>query len=97
VHFINLLDLFHELDLILHQILPYSDLLSSLDCSTIRNLEDLIIDGIYSNVLRARLDQRAQRVEVEYVLGRDVAPENVQKLLASLQDWYICSLSREHR
>jgi hypothetical protein len=38
-------------------------------------------------VLRARLDQRAQRAEVEYVLGRDVAPAAVPALLAALAAW----------
>jgi COP9 signalosome complex subunit 7 len=66
--------------------------MTTLECPTIRALEDLIIDGVYAGVLQARLDQRAQRVEVEYTLGRDISPDKVGQLLASLQDWYYCPL-----
>jgi COP9 signalosome complex subunit 7 len=69
------------------QILAYADLQPALDLPTIRALEDLIIDGIYAGILRARLDQRLQRAEVEYVLGRDVSPAGVPALLAALTDW----------
>ncbi|EJT98888.1 hypothetical protein DACRYDRAFT_82679 [Dacryopinax primogenitus] len=69
------------------RILPYAQLLQYLDLSSIRELEDLVIDAIYANVVRGKLDQKEQRFEVEYTMGRDVPPEQMGKLLESLQLW----------
>lgn len=55
--------------------------------STLRKLEDLIIDAIYAGIISARLDQSRQRVEVESVMGRDVQIEEISNLSAALHDW----------
>ena len=60
-----------------------------LDMPTIRELEDLIIDAIYLDVIRGKLDQKEQQFEVEYTLGRDVEPTKIEDILKSLQDWYV--------
>ncbi|KAL5495840.1 hypothetical protein ACEPAI_1304 [Sanghuangporus weigelae] len=70
-----------------HRILPYALLLRSLQIPTIRELEDLIIDAIYLDLMRGKLDQKEQQFEVEYVIGRDLGPGQVQILLTSLQAW----------
>ena len=59
--------------------------------ATVRELEDLIIDAIYSDVIRGKLDQKEQQFEVEYTMGRDVEPEDIEKLLTSLRNWYVPS------
>ncbi|THH12850.1 hypothetical protein EW146_g7309 [Bondarzewia mesenterica] len=69
------------------RILPYTDLLQALELSSIRELEDLIIDAIYLDVLRGKLDQKEQQFEVEYTMGRDVEPDKVGSLLQALEDW----------
>ncbi|OBZ79095.1 COP9 signalosome complex subunit 7a [Grifola frondosa] len=69
------------------RILPYAQLLNVLDMPTIRDLEDLIIDAIYLDVLRGKLDQREQQFEVEYTMGRDLEPGKLESLLQSLQNW----------
>ena len=46
------------------QILPYSQLLENLQISSIRELEDLIIDAIYLEVIRGKLDQKEQQFKV---------------------------------
>ncbi|KAF7332379.1 PCI domain-containing protein [Mycena kentingensis (nom. inval.)] len=69
------------------RILPYSDLLRELDMPTVRELEDLIIDAIYLDVLRGRLDQKQSQFEVEYTMGRDIPPGGVEAILAALKDW----------
>ncbi|OCH94150.1 hypothetical protein OBBRIDRAFT_789489 [Obba rivulosa] len=69
------------------RILPYSLLLQAIEMPNIRELEDLIIDAIYSEIIRGKLDQKEQQFEVEYTMGRDVEPENIEKLLASLRNW----------
>ena len=55
---------------------------------TIRDLEDLIIDAIYLDIVRGKLDQRAQQFEVEYTMGRDLEPGKLEQLLVALQNWY---------
>ncbi|KAF5376957.1 hypothetical protein D9615_007254 [Tricholomella constricta] len=69
------------------RILPYSDLLKALDMPTIRELEDLIIDAIYLDILRGKLDQKEQQLEVEYTMGRDLEPGKLEEVLAALQNW----------
>jgi hypothetical protein len=73
------------------RILPYTSLLRSLDMPTVRELEDLIIDAIYLDVLRGRLDQKQAQLEVEYTMGRDLAPGAVEAVLAALQNWCVAS------
>lgn len=46
-------------------------------------LEDLLIEGFYSNVLKGRLDQREGRLEVMSSLGRDVRPSTSAEPSAS--------------
>lgn len=70
-----------------YQILPYADLLESLEMPTIRELEDLIIDAIYQDVIRGKLDQKEQQFEVEYTMGRDLEPGKIENVLAALQAW----------
>ncbi|KZP30287.1 hypothetical protein FIBSPDRAFT_815005 [Athelia psychrophila] len=69
------------------RILPYADLLLALQMPTIRDLEDLIIDAIYLDILRGKLDQNEQQLEVEYTMGRDLEPGKVEDLLAALRSW----------
>ncbi|KAJ7702420.1 hypothetical protein B0H17DRAFT_1194903 [Mycena rosella] len=69
------------------RILPYPDLLRALDTPTVRELEDLIIDAIYLDLLRGKLDQKHAQLEVEYTMGRDLAPGAVLSVLAALRSW----------
>ncbi|KAF9003516.1 hypothetical protein BDZ89DRAFT_1080914 [Hymenopellis radicata] len=69
------------------RILPYSELLSALDMPTVRELEDLIIDAIYLDMLRGKLDQKEGQFEVEYTMGRDLEPGKIESVLAALKDW----------
>ncbi|KAK7462836.1 hypothetical protein VKT23_007413 [Stygiomarasmius scandens] len=69
------------------RILPYSELLQALDMPTVRELEDLIIDAIYLDILRGKLDQKEEQLEVEYTMGRDLEPGKLEQLLFALKDW----------
>ncbi|KAJ7474128.1 hypothetical protein FB451DRAFT_1133510 [Mycena latifolia] len=69
------------------RILPYTVLLRALDMPTVRELEDLIIDAIYLDILRGKLDQKQAQLEVEYTMGRDLAPGAVDAVLAALRAW----------
>ncbi|KAF9481225.1 hypothetical protein BDN70DRAFT_992032 [Pholiota conissans] len=69
------------------RILPYGDLQQALDISNVRELEDLIIDAIYLDLLQGKLDQKEEQFEVSYTMGRDLEPGQLEKVLAALQDW----------
>ncbi|KAK2459800.1 hypothetical protein APHAL10511_008232 [Amanita phalloides] len=69
------------------RILPYPVLLKALDMPNIRELEDLIIDAIYLDVLRGKLDQSKGQFEVEYTMGRDLEPGKLETVLTALQNW----------
>jgi len=61
--------------------------LKALDVSTVRELEDLIIDSIYLGLLEGKLDQKEEQLEVRYTMGRDLAPGKLEEVLAALKDW----------
>lgn len=79
---------------------PLTDqLLPALDLSSVRKLEDLIIEALYSDLLKARINQKRQVLEVDSVVGRDVktpssstvqiGPEKtVDGLIQSLSLWH---------
>jgi hypothetical protein len=81
--------LFPSSSLIWMQILTYARLLAELDMASVRELEDLIIDAIYQDIVRGKLDQKAQQFEVEFTMGRDLREGQLQQLLVSLQAWYV--------
>jgi COP9 signalosome complex subunit 7 len=59
---------------------------------TVRELEDLIIDAIYLDILRGKLDQKEEQLEVEYTMGRDLEPGKLEEVLAALQNWQVLFL-----
>ncbi|KAF8508514.1 hypothetical protein JB92DRAFT_2952949 [Gautieria morchelliformis] len=69
------------------RVLPYATLQSALEIPSIRALEDVIIDAIYQDIIRGKLDQKQQHFQVEWVMGRDLAPGAIEGLLKCLQEW----------
>jgi len=47
------------------QLIPYEDLMKALEVTSVRELEDLIIDAIYLDILQGTL------ISVNYVLNGD--------------------------
>lgn len=54
-----------------------------------RELEDLIIDAIYLDLLHGKLDQKEEQLEVSYTMGRDLEPGKLEQVLAALRDWCV--------
>jgi COP9 signalosome complex subunit 7 len=74
------------------RILPYGLLLEQLRIESVRELEDLIIDGIYAQVIRGKLDQLNSRLNVEYAIARDVNSTAFQHMEDVLDKWCLnCS------
>lgn len=61
--------------------------MSVLEISSIRALEDLIIDAIYAELVRGKLDQKKLQFEIQYTAGRDLRPGQLEELLGALQTW----------
>jgi len=65
----------------------YETLLEQLGMHSLRQLEDLIIDAIYENIIQGKLDQSKQQLEIDHCMGRDVRPEDLPGLVNTLTEW----------
>ncbi|CAH1115573.1 unnamed protein product [Psylliodes chrysocephalus] len=67
--------------------IPYNTLLIELDIKNVRDLEDLIIEAIYADIIHGKLDQKNSQLEVDYAVGRDIRAEDINIIVNCLQDW----------
>lgn len=68
--------------------IPYSVLLEELDIKNVRDLEDLIIEAVYADIIHGKLDQKNSQLEVDYAgLGRDVRPGDNGAVAEMLAEW----------
>lgn len=67
--------------------ISYSKLLSELEIADVRQLEDLIIDVIYADIIRGKLDQKNKQLQVDSAIGRDVKPNETKDILRVLESW----------
>lgn len=67
--------------------IPYSELLEELSMTNTRQLEDLLISAIYANVIRGKLDQQNSRLEVDWTIGRDIRPVDLEIISQALASW----------
>ncbi|XP_007900585.1 COP9 signalosome complex subunit 7a isoform X2 [Callorhinchus milii] len=70
--------------------IPYSILLKDLDMKNLRELEDLIIEAIYTDIIQGKLDQRNQLLEVDFCIGRDLQKQDINDIVKTLQEWCDC-------
>lgn len=64
-----------------------------LDIPNVRELEDLIIEAIYQDVIKGKLDQKRKQLEIEYTMGRDLRPGQIDQMLEVLSAWCVLNLS----
>lgn len=69
------------------KVLDYKALMRDLEIGSLRELEDLIIDCIYNDLVSGKLDQLNQRFHVTNCAGRDLRPEDIGSALAKLEAW----------
>ena len=70
------------------KVLPYARLMSELELSDVRELEDFIINHcIYTGALSGKLDQKQRVLEVESAVGRDVHPDKLGEIVSCLEGW----------
>lgn len=77
--------------------LHYATLMAELEMSTVRSLEDLIIESVYQGLVKGQLDQNKQAFEVQSAIGRDIGPNDVSEMLQTLESWLQASSSLASR
>merc|ERR1712098_890996 len=70
-----------------NKVLAYSLLMSELDISTVRDLEDLVIEGISAGVVQGKLEQKSSYFEVDFVIGRDIRKSDIGSIVSVLSGW----------
>merc|ERR1719188_1313027 len=70
-----------------NKMLAYHLLMSELDINTVRELEDLVIEGISAGVIQGKLDQKSSHFEVDYVIGRDIRKSDIGSIVSVLSAW----------
>lgn len=69
------------------QCIPYSVLLRDLEMRNLRELEDLIIEAVYTDIIQGKLDQRNQLLEVDFCIGRDIRKKDINNIVKTLHEW----------
>lgn len=54
---------------------------------SLRELEDLIIEMIYANVVTGKMDQQNSWLEIDSTIARDITPEQLGSITNVLSDW----------
>merc|ERR1719431_1210549 len=70
-----------------NKLLPYKLLMAELGISTVRELEDLVIEGISAGVVLGKLDQKNSHFEVDFVIGRDIRKIDIGNIVSVLTAW----------
>lgn len=67
--------------------LPYETLMSELRVSSVREVEDLIIQALYSNLIEGRLDHKLNALHINTAYGRDVPPQKIAELTNFINEY----------
>ncbi|XP_050737831.1 COP9 signalosome complex subunit 7b-like isoform X1 [Eriocheir sinensis] len=67
--------------------IPLATLGTQLGLSSTRELEDLIIEAMYTDIIHGKLDQKNGILELDHAIGRDIKPEDLPNIVATLQSW----------
>lgn len=71
-----------------NNILQYAVLQQKLALDTVRQVEDIVLDAVYTGLIRAKMNQRERCVEIGSAVGRDVVtPEGVSEMISMLKSW----------
>ncbi|ODN00709.1 COP9 signalosome complex subunit 7a [Orchesella cincta] len=67
--------------------IPYQTLQNELDIANVRQLEDLIIEAIYAEIIQGKLDQSRGFLEIDTTIGRDIRKEDIPVITNTLESW----------
>jgi len=69
------------------RMIPYHELQEKVDIKNVRELEDMIIDCIYQGLIKGKLDQKSKHLEIDFAIGRDLRPGQIQLMKHVLSEW----------
>uniref|UniRef100_A0A9L0K1F9 COP9 signalosome subunit 7B n=1 Tax=Equus asinus TaxID=9793 RepID=A0A9L0K1F9_EQUAS len=61
--------------------------MKDLEMRNLRELEDLIIEAVYTDIIQGKLDQRNQLLEVDFCIGRDIRKKDINNIVKTLHEW----------
>lgn len=67
--------------------IAYSLLSDELKLPNLRDLEDLIIEAVYANLIGGKLDQKASCLEIEWKMARDVRADRFEEIGNVIASW----------
>jgi len=67
---------------------PYDVLMRELEMAGVREVEDLLIECIYGGLIQGRFDQAAGMLQVFSCSSRDVHPDDLVAMSATLLNWH---------
>lgn len=67
--------------------IPLVTLGNQLGLTSNRELEDLVIEAMYTDIIHGKLDQKNGILELDYAIGRDIKPEDLPNIINTLQSW----------
>lgn len=70
------------------KLIKFSDLQVALDVVNPRELEDLIIEAVYQDLVVGKMDQENQCFNVESVSCRDVREQDIDDIIETLSNWH---------
>lgn len=65
----------------------YTTLLKELEMGSLRSLEDLLIDVIYSKAIEGKMDQKNGWIEIESTIARDIKTDQLDSIATILTSW----------
>jgi len=69
------------------KLIPYNTLQNEVGLASVREVEDLIIEGISCGIMNGKLDQKCSRFEVDFVIGRDIRQSDFGGIVSVLSNW----------
>lgn len=67
--------------------IPYSTLMAELGLDSLRELEDIIIEVIYADIVHGKFNQLTKTLEIDYTIGRDIKQDDIGKISSVLTEW----------
>ncbi|XP_074597251.1 COP9 signalosome subunit 7 [Brevipalpus obovatus] len=69
------------------KIISYQKLSEELGIDNLRDLENLIMDVIYSNIIKGKMDQQNRWLEISSTISRDIREGQLGNIIGILSDW----------
>lgn len=69
------------------KLITYDLLSQTLHFSSVREIEDFLIDSIYQGLFKGKLNHSQKLFEVDEVFGRDIQSKDIERMIGTLQAW----------